>query len=462
MNIRTAAALACTTLAGLAQAQEQPIMIGDIALGLSTNNAGTTTRQLRAGAQVGAWTALPFAQSFEYDNCEGPFSHSGNLLALNFGTTAGGGFIAAYSADGSNFGQNIYQFNAGAGGITTTRIGGLSVSPDNTKIATYGYDSGQVHILDYTPGTCGTGSGASVTNARSSAGLGNTGDTQGTTWLDNNIVIAYSVVGQPQGTALWTIPADDELNPTLQMFVSVPGNESSFTDVEYNPCLSPYIYAMFSNFANNVTENRLTIIDPRGGSGAWVQVAQLNLSGSLNTGREIAMGRDLKLHFAQFAGSGLTTRIYVDTLDLDPNSDGVVDAGDVAALTDNSTVDYYSETPGTSASFTGIDVVVGRLDCGAEPTGSCCVNNKCIASLTQAECEEQRGTYNGNGSVCDDSVCTPDACPCDWNDDTNLNSQDFFDFLGDFFSDNADFNTDGQTNSQDFFDFLGCFFTGCP
>jgi len=52
-------------------------------------------------------------------------------------------------------------------------------------------------------------------------------------------------------------------------------------------------------------------------------------------------------------------------------------------------------------------------------------------------------------------------CPCDWNSDAFLNSQDFFDFLAAFFSNNADFNNDGLTNSQDFFDFLGCFFAGC-
>jgi hypothetical protein len=54
------------------------------------------------------------------------------------------------------------------------------------------------------------------------------------------------------------------------------------------------------------------------------------------------------------------------------------------------------------------------------------------------------------------------TCPCDWNQSGGVNSQDFFDFLNDFFAGNSDFNHDNVTNSQDFFDFLTCFFAGCP
>jgi hypothetical protein len=77
------------------------------------------------------------------------------------------------------------------------------------------------------------------------------------------------------------------------------------------------------------------------------------------------------------------------------------------------------------------------------------------------------GLGGTSGTYYDDISLAPmggPACPCDWNADNTLNSQDFFDFLTSFFADNGDFNGDNVTNSQDFFDFLSCFFTppgGC-
>jgi len=65
------------------------------------------------------------------------------------------------------------------------------------------------------------------------------------------------------------------------------------------------------------------------------------------------------------------------------------------------------------------------------------------------------------------TACTP-PCPCNFNNDASLNSQDFFDFIACFFTPGcpqADYNHDNNVNSQDFFDFLSCFFAppvGCP
>jgi hypothetical protein len=83
-----------------------------------------------------------------------------------------------------------------------------------------------------------------------------------------------------------------------------------------------------------------------------------------------------------------------------------------------------------------------------------------IPAGTQGTCSEITNTLSPN-------PCEGQACPCDFNHDSVLNSQDFFDFLNCFFMPgcaNADYNHDMVVNSQDFFDFLNCFFmppAGC-
>ncbi|MGE3107465.1 MAG: hypothetical protein AB7G11_00560 [Phycisphaerales bacterium] len=64
-------------------------------------------------------------------------------------------------------------------------------------------------------------------------------------------------------------------------------------------------------------------------------------------------------------------------------------------------------------------------------------------------------------SLAADGMPSPAPCRADYNHDSFVNSQDFFDFLGALFAGSADFNCSGLTDSQDFFDFLTAFFSGC-
>ncbi len=60
-----------------------------------------------------------------------------------------------------------------------------------------------------------------------------------------------------------------------------------------------------------------------------------------------------------------------------------------------------------------------------------------------------------------DADCT--SCPADFNCDSSINSQDFYEFMENFInqSPRSDFNRDGSRDSRDLFDYLNVLFTGC-
>jgi len=112
---------------------------------------------------------------------------------------------------------------------------------------------------------------------------------------------------------------------------------------------------------------------------------------------------------------------------------------------------------------------------GGDLEMTCSLIGSGSAMLTHESGLEMSGTIGQNivGSAMNGTTvlgsgfwdaCAAAPCPADFNADGAVNSQDFFDFLNQFFalSMNSDFNRDGAVNSQDFFDFLNAFFAGCP
>ncbi len=414
--------LALALCGSAALAAPAPVDPGDVVLGLSTPNAATTLDQIRAGAKVGSFTSQPFAQSMEFDNAGGfPQNARGNLLGLNFGSSAGsGGTLYNFATNGTDVGQSVFTF--GGTFITATRVGGLSVSPNNQFLALIGTDSGRGIVLGYNAGaSVGTGSGASVTGGAETAVLFKTGSTQGSCWLDNDTVIFYGIAPSGSGV-LYTAdvgPGPTLSNVTQRLTTTVP-ETGTFTSACYQPTLSPYVYCMFAAFLGSDTVSYLNVIDPA----TWTLKKQVffecfsNGSGGndcfLQTGREINIGPDRGLYISQYAGSqAQQPKQYIDVLDLDLNNDNIIDAADTMGLMDNASAPYYGVSSGVDSSFNGLAVALTTSAQGA--TGACCRPlplGGCVV-VSQADCMTIGGTYNGNGVVCASVQCSiPQGACC--------------------------------------------------
>lgn len=399
--IRMAALLGgCGT--ALAELNVQP---GDISFGLNNGTATLTHEQVRgaagAGALAGRWNDQPFVQSVEFDNAGGIAHNSaGNLLGLNFGTTLAGGDLYLFSTDGTDVGTKILDFD-GAGGNPLSRMAGLSFSPDNTKLAVYGADTGRVHIFTYNAGvSVGSGMGATATFLKQSASLAPTTPTQtcGTAWLNNTTVLLHVVDANGTNSRLYSIDVTTmpDATATLRATLAAPGGGNMFCDVEYSNDIAPGLAFCSMGRNSGTTTNRLTVVETTG----WTIVDSVDYSTSSDTFREIGFGPDKRLYVSTF-GSDL------NFLTIDADSSGTITAADIPLIPDNSSAPHYTSV--TFASFNGMDVAFGVAD----PTGACCLSETNCVQVTAGDCNIQGGQYRGNGTSCSTpGICLPLTGAC--------------------------------------------------
>ncbi len=330
--------------------------VGDVVFGLSRSNSDETIEMIRGPATSGGgavvpdiWNATGFIQSLEFDNLSGiRHNANGNLLGVNFGTTATGGSIYSFSTTNAAVGAGqLIGDTVGLGGtLTKSRLGGLSVSPGNNRIAMVGSDQGTVVVYDYTAGDT-MGAGASLSNARETAIGTVVMSTSGTTWLDNDTALAFSALGD-----LIEVDASVATSPMPWATVTsvvTPFVGSHFTSLAYNPDIAPYVYATYSGFNSGTmtTSNKLYVFDP---ASSYALVKEIDLSTSVNTLREIALGPGGVLYLGQFGGSSAPGA----KIDILPN------ALNPASLTDNSSIDWYTPAHTLTSSFNGLDIATGQ------------------------------------------------------------------------------------------------------
>jgi hypothetical protein len=421
--------LAVTAVAALGAAAtfaEVNVQPGDIAFGISNASEAITLEHVRAPGLIGQWSVFGNIQSTEFDNAGGILhNNNGNLLALDFGGSNGGA-LYNFSTNGSNAGQLLVQFD-GNGGNPLTRVTGLSVSPDNTKVAVYAANSGRVLIYNYSAGTAGTGAGASASFLRQSDVVGNVTATQscGTAWLDNNTIVIFSPNDGTTGSVnrLHTIDASTGV-ATLRATFIVSGSGNRFSEVEYNPEIAPgLLFATVGRNASGVTTNTMIVYDAT----TFAQIDTVDYSTGADTFREIAFGPNKRLYVGAFGSKILE-------LALDANGDSLITAADIPLIPDNSATLAYSGV--TSSSFNGLDVALGTAD----PTGACCISESNCQQTTDADCAMLGGEYRGAGTNCSTpNVCAPltGACCITGTGCLSLTEADCLSQMGEYQGDNT-------------------------
>ena len=459
--ITTVLVLVCASTLS-AQDLPQP---GDVVFGLGEPDAATTIELIRgpAGMNTGMqltspWVETPFIQGVQFDNFNGVAHNArGNLLGVNFGATATGGGIWNFATTSVVAAGQQLSGDGAPSGITTGRLGGLSVNPSNNKIAVNDYDAGQILVFDYTAGDT-MGGGASLGDMISTTGdsFGSTflsvRDTQGTAWLDDETVVALNSDGNLSTFNTTTLAEAQE------QFILTPFVGSDTTAIEYNPDVSPYIFAAYSGFSGG-TENRLYVIDPADFSLQHT----VDLSTSVNTLRDLAFDADGNLFMAQYGGSDAPGP-FIDIL--------LGAADSPLTIADNSSVDYYQSA--VESNFNSIDIGLGTDRPNGDFDGNGLYECNDVDSLVDEIVQVAGGAMPNldfdmtqDGTVDTDdldewrAVAGPalgyagDILEGDSNLDGTVDGNDFLTWNTNKFTDDnlwcgGDFNADGTTDGGDF------------
>jgi hypothetical protein len=338
---------------------------GDIVFGLNTPRSKSSIELVRgpstAGggaepAPFGPWQTM-VQRSVRFDNLGGTLHNvQGNLLGVGESAISGTSSSANGGSIWSSATQGTAPFTtprllAKTGSVTptfasmtATRLSGLSVSPDNSKIAVVGTDSGKVLVYDYTAGNGVDQSGAALANARETATSEMTiTRTQGTAWLNNSTALALNVDGKLYEAAVDSTSVTTTEKASLTL-VDTPTASALY----YNTAASQYVWAMLSGFSSTGT-NTLYVLDPA----ANYAVVGTPYSFSLGVGptfgdtaREIALNADGDLFISTFTTGATSAKIYV-------LEDAAANA---ATLNPASTVLWYTSTGVPFSNNNGIDV----------------------------------------------------------------------------------------------------------
>jgi hypothetical protein len=498
------------------------VQSGDIAYGASVSQNQDAVQQIRgAGSanpvRVGTWTKYDTQQSMRFDNFNNVYHNArGNLLGLNFGSTAAGGSIYNFPTNGDpNAGQTLLFFSgpmsATSGGntltISRTRFAGMSVSPSNDRVAVIGYDLARLMVFHYNNGSNpGTGTGASFDAAAQtdSSFVFGFNITQGTAWLDNDHILIWVLSDIASVLKLYSVPVSGSGTtialgtPTeLLAIADNKPNSSRFTSIAYNPQLIPgYVFLGGSAF-QGVSLNSLYVVR----TADWSIAKSIDLNNSLQTERELAIGPDRNLYLCEFAGSGQQpTDPLIDKIILDANGDGVVTDAEITSLVNDSSIDFYLKGSANTSSFNGLDIAItmgaccNGTNCLLQPpnfctgangsyrgdnttcsptnacliSGVCCRGATCNSGIAQASCvgNTLAGAFFANSNNCNvPGNNTMPCCYADYNKTGGITVGDIFDFLNDWFAGSkfavvgGDGNT-GQLAVQNIFDFLNAWFAG--